>query len=178
MPRYERAWESRARHVREVDDQLVSTEIAQGLYLDRVSAQRRQAVLVRPARGFGVFERRHVIYQYRLPLVPVPPVVAVDGSPPDALGAGVLWLPRIAVGEACEPGDDADDGDGDGRDADGDGEIVGLPDETGDADGSADCAPGGEDDVAGDDDAAGDGEAPGLWFGGAVKATDDGEVEA
>jgi hypothetical protein len=158
-----------------MDDQLVSAEIAQGLYLDRVSAQRRQAVLVRPARGFGVLERGHVIYQYRLPLVPVPDEVDVEGSPPDAVGVGVLWLPRTAVGDGCEPGDD---GDGDARDADGDPETAALPDETGDADGTADCAPGEEDDVAWDDDAAEDGEVPGLTFGDALDATDDGVVEA
>lgn len=43
-----------------------------------------------------------LLYQYRLPPVPVLGEVAVDGSDPDALG--VAWLPRTAVGEGDEPG--------------------------------------------------------------------------
>src|SRR5204863_5198067 len=44
--------------------------------------------------------------QYRRAPVPGPGKVAVDGSVPDALG--VLWLPRTAVGDGDEPGDDGD----------------------------------------------------------------------
>lgn len=69
-----------------MDDQFVPALVGQRLNLDRMGTHRRKAVLVRFARGFSVFERRHVTYQYRRPPVPVPREVAVDGSPPDAAG--------------------------------------------------------------------------------------------
>jgi len=46
------------------------------------------------------------LHQYRLPPVPVPITVAVDGSDPEALG--VVWAPRTAVGGRDVPGGDGD----------------------------------------------------------------------
>ena len=42
-----------------MDDELVAAQVIEHLDLDRVRSQRRQAVLVRFARGLGVFECRH-----------------------------------------------------------------------------------------------------------------------
>jgi hypothetical protein len=42
-------------------------------------------------------------HQYRLPPVPVPGAVAVEGSAPEA--PGVFWAPATAVGDGDEPGE-------------------------------------------------------------------------
>jgi hypothetical protein len=65
------------------------SRISEHLDLDRVRCQRGQAILVRFARGLSVLECRHSFYQDRLPPVPVPITVAVDGSDPEARGAAV-----------------------------------------------------------------------------------------
>jgi hypothetical protein len=68
------------------------------------------------------------LHQYRLPPVPVPITVAVDGSDPEALG--VVCAPRTAVGEGDTPG------------GDGEAEVLGVLEETGAADGDADALDG------------------------------------
>jgi hypothetical protein len=42
-----------------VDDELVPAQIALGLDLDRVRAERGKTMLMRLARGLGLFERSH-----------------------------------------------------------------------------------------------------------------------
>ncbi len=86
-----------------MDDELVTAEIAQLLNLDRVGSHRHEADLVSLARGLSIFERRHFSHQYRLPPVPVPVHVAVDGRAPDP-PPGVFWLPATADGEGDAAG--------------------------------------------------------------------------
>ncbi len=42
-----------------MDDELIAAQIVEHLNLDRVRTHRREAILVRLARGLGVFECRH-----------------------------------------------------------------------------------------------------------------------
>jgi hypothetical protein len=112
-----------------------------------MSTQSREAVLVRFARGFSVVERRHVMYQYRRPPVPVPVEVVVEGRPDPT---GGLWLPSTAVGEGADPG------------GDGEAEAAALPVDV--ADGAPDRTAEGGDAVC-DCVFAGDGDPPGATLG-------------
>ena len=95
-------------------------------------------------------------HQYRRPPVPVPGEVAVEGSPPDALGA--LSLPSTVVGEGdalvagadSEAGADADGPGEDDEEPGAEGEVAELGGS--EVDGAPDRAAGAEGDAAGDCD--------------------------